>query len=535
MVGGIRNYSFQTRRSLLMNFWKFLVSHQREIFQQTLEHLELTVIALGIAVIIGVSIGVVLTRNQRYSPQVIGVVGVIQTIPSVALLGFLLPLLGIGVTPAIVALFLYALLPIVRNTYTAIEEVDSSIKEAAKGMGMPDFQILFKVELPLAIPVIFAGIRTAAVTTVGVATLCALIAAGGLGEFIFRGIALNNVNMMLAGAIPAAALALLLDFVLGFLQSRITRLLKPILIAAAILLLLSVSWLIIPQFFDHSFQAGFTAEFMERDDGYPGLQEHYDLNLDTVQLDSGLMYQAVSEGQVDVISGYSTDGRIQSYNLSVLEDDLHFFPPYYAAPLVRSETLNKYPQLREVFAKLAGQISDATMTELNYQVDHLNRPTIEVVKEFLTNLGFKTTVERTGSPDILIGGKSFTEQYILADAIAVLIENYTDLNVELKTGLAGTKIAFDALVKGEIDLYPEYTGTGLLVILKPDDNFLEQIIRDKNQVFDYVKQEFKQRYDLEWLEPFGFNNTYALMMRNQDTNNWNIHSISDLKKYLVNK
>ncbi|MBC6419854.1 MAG: ABC transporter permease subunit [Prochloron sp. SP5CPC1] len=184
-----------------MSLWEFFTSNIREIFDQTVQHIGLTVISLAIAVTVGVLVGVVLTRYPRFSTQVIGTVGVIQTIPSVALLGFLLPLLGIGVTPAIIALFLYALLPIVRNTYTGIEEVDGSIKEAAKGMGMPDLQILFKVELPLAIPVIFAGIRTAAVTTVGVATLSALIASGGLGEFIFRGIALNNVNMMLAGAI----------------------------------------------------------------------------------------------------------------------------------------------------------------------------------------------------------------------------------------------------------------------------------------------------------------------------------------------
>ena len=153
-----------------------------------------------------------------------------QTIPSVALLGFLLPLLGIGVVPAIVALFLYALLPIVRNTSTGIEEVDEFVREAARGMGMSDIQILTKVELPLAVPVIFAGIRTATVINVGVATLCALIASGGLGEFIFRGIALNNVNMILAGAIPAAMLAMFFDFVLGILQKFIRQLIKPVLI-----------------------------------------------------------------------------------------------------------------------------------------------------------------------------------------------------------------------------------------------------------------------------------------------------------------
>ena len=146
--------------------------------------------------------------------------GVIQTIPSLALLGFLLPLVGIGTTPAIIALFLYALLPIVRNTYTGIKEIDPAIKEATIGMGMTHFQMLRYVEFPLAFPVILAGIRTSTVINVGVATLCALIAAGGLGEFIFRGISLNNTQMILAGAIPASLLAIILDGTLGLIQKH---------------------------------------------------------------------------------------------------------------------------------------------------------------------------------------------------------------------------------------------------------------------------------------------------------------------------
>ena len=515
-----------------MSLWEFFTSNIREIADQTVQHIGLTVISLAIAVTVGVLVGVVLTRYPRFSTQVIGTVGVIQTIPSVALLGFLLPLLGIGVTPAIIALFLYALLPIVRNTYTGIEEVDGSIKEAAKGMGMPDLQVLFKVELPLAIPVIFAGIRTAAVTTVGVATLSALIASGGLGEFIFRGIALNNVNMMLAGAIPAAILALLFDFLLGILQKQVQRFLKPILIGAAIIVTVSVSWWLGPQIFNNSFLAGFPSEFMGRADGYPGLQKHYNLSLDSVQLDSGLMYDALKEKKVDVISGYSTDGRIKAYDLAVLEDDLHFFPPYYPASLIRGEVLKEYPELEGVLGKLAGKISDETMTQLNYQVDYLKKPTIEVVKGFLTELGLETSIERTGGSDIIIGSKGFTEQYLLAEMLGMVIENYTNLDVDLKTGLGGTKIAFDALVQGEIHMYPEYTGTGLFVILKAPEEVQKAIIQDKEEVFAYVKEQFKELYDLEWLEPFGFNNTYAMMMRREDTEKLNIRSISDLKDYL---
>ncbi len=516
----------------LISLWEFIVSHRGEMLEQTFEHLGLTVIALAIASCLGVSLGIILTRNQKIAENVLGGVGVIQTIPSVALLGFLLPILGIGRTPAIVALFLYALLPIVRNTFTGIEGVNAAIKEAAKGMGMPDLQILLKVELPLAIPVIFAGIRTATVTTVGVATLCALIASGGLGEFIFRGIALNNVDMILAGAIPAAGLAVLLDFILGLLQKNVAKYLKQILIGFVVLLVIFISFLIVPTLFNTSFQAAFTSEFMERADGYPGLRKHYDLRLDTVELDPGLMYKALREGQVDVISGFATDGRIKAYDLTVLEDDKNYFPPYYAAPVVRQDTLRQYPELREVFAKVAGKISDEKMAELNYQVDNEQKPTLEVAKSFLEELGLKTSTKRQGNSDIVIGSKNFTEQYILADILAVLIENYTSLDVELKTGLAGTKIAFDALTQGSIDMYPEYTGTGLLVILQPDEETLNRIMGDKDEVLEYVRERSKNRYQVEWLEPFGFNNTYALMMREDEANELDISSISDLKEYV---
>lgn len=512
-----------------MGLWQFFISHQQEIAQQTVTHLGLTAVSLTIAILIGVSGGVLLTRYQQAADKVIGAVGIIQTIPSVALLGFLLPLLGIGATPAIVALFLYALLPIIRNTYTGIEEVENSITEAARGMGMPDRQILFKVELPLAVPVLFAGIRTAAVATVGIATLSALIGSGGLGTFIFRGIALNNVEMILAGAIPAAALALLLDFGLGILQPRIVSLLKPLLISVAIILVLLLSLFFLSSLRPQPLKAGFTSEFMERADGFPGLQKHYNFSLDTVELDPGLMYEAIREKKVDIISGFSTDGRIKAYNLMVLEDDKNYFPPYYAAPLVRGETLRKYPQLQPALAQLAGKISDKKMIELNDHVDRLKESPQKIVRDFLSELGLKTATERQGNPDIIIGSKNFTEQYILAEIMSVVIENSTDLDVELKTGLAGTKICFDALEKGAIDIYPEYTGTGLLVIIQANEKVQNEIMQDKDKVFAYVQQQSKQRYDLDWLAPFGFNNSYALMMRTEDTKRLEIKSISDLK------
>ena len=511
----------------------FFFDHRGEILERTVEHIGLTVVAMMIAVCIGLPLGVMLTRRKKIAGPVLGAIGVIQTIPSVALLGLLLPLLGIGAAPAIVALFLYALLPIVRNTYTGINEVSGSVTEAARGMGMTDTQILIKVELPLAAPVIFAGVRTATIINVGIATLCALIAAGGLGEFIFRGIALNNVQMVMAGAIPAALLALLFDLVLSLVQKYLRRVLKPVLAVGAVVMVAALAAAIVSRAAGRdTTRAGFTAEFMERADGYPGLRNAYGLDLETVELDPGLMYKALKEGKVDVIGGFSTDGRIRAYNLLVLEDDRHFFPPYHAAPIVRGETMRKNPVLAEVFAKLEGRISNEEMAELNFRVDRGGETPAGVAHAFLREAGFKTSVVRDGEGDFIVGSKNFTEQFILARMFEILVENYSDLDVELKTGLAGTKICFDALAAGEIDCYPEYTGTGLLVILKADEQTRDKLITDRDHVYAYVKEASKARYDVDWLFPLGFNNSYALMMRSDDARRLGIETISDLENHL---
>ena len=189
-----------------------------EIPRLTVEHLYLTGIAMGFAVLIGTSLGIALSRFQWLATPILGTASIIQTIPSLAILGFMIPFLGIGAKPAIAALFLYALLPIIRNTYTSIIGIDPALIEAATGMGMTRRQILVSVRLPLALSIIMAGIRTATVICVGIATLCAFIGAGGLGTLIIRGISMVNNKVILAGAIPAALLALALDFLLGRLE-----------------------------------------------------------------------------------------------------------------------------------------------------------------------------------------------------------------------------------------------------------------------------------------------------------------------------
>ncbi len=512
---------------------EFFIDNLAEIGVQTLEHLWITVAAMIIATILGIFIGVILTRSKKLTGPILGIVGVFQTIPSLALLGFMIPIFGIGVLPAIIALFLYALLPIVRNTYTGIIKVDKSVKEAAIGMGMTDTQLLTKIELPLATPVIFAGIRTAFVINVGVATLCALIAAGGLGEFIFRGISMNNVNMIFAGAIPAATLALGFDYLLGRLQKKIHLVIKPVMLGFGSVAIIALAFLFINSSSKHEFTGGFLSEFIHREDGFQGLKKTYNLKMDSKEMDAGLMYDALKNGDVDIVSGFSTDGRIKAYQLKTLEDDKHYFPPYYAAPMVRGETLRKFPQLKEAFELLSGNISNEVMTEMNYRVDEDHIPPRKVAAEFLKSIGLNQQNSRAGGDaDIIVGSKNFTESYILAEMFDILIESQTQLTVDLKLGFGGTKLNFDAMENGEIDLYPEYTGTALLLLLQPEKEIVDSLIADKDMVFEYVKTHSKANHDYEWLPPLGFNNTFAILMKEEEAGKHGIESLSDLSAYL---
>ncbi len=508
----------------MTEYVQFILSRLPEIGWLTVEHVRITLISVALAVAIGVPLGVVLVRARQLATPVIGATSVIQTIPSLALLGFMIPLLGIGVKPAIVALFLYALLPIVRNTYTGIDGVDPALVEAGRGMGMTDVQMLRKVQIPLSLPVIMAGIRTSTVINVGVATLCALIGAGGLGELIFRGIAMVNSQMILAGALPAAILALVFDGALGLIQGGLIkgrrasyRLIAGLVLSMGLILVAFVPsgfgkktekqitigskefteqiilgemlaqlvesrtgvtvekkfglggtmvcfnalkngeidlypeytgtgltailnrevvtdpdevYRIVRDEFERKFDLvwlrpfgfnntyalamrsdqaeqlglskisdlsgrdlglvpGFTQEFLERPDGYPGLVKDYALEFaaEPRGMDPGLMYIALKEGNVDIICAFATDGRIPAFDLRVLEDDRHYFPPYYAAPLVREETLARVPELGSILNELAGVITDEKMASLNYQVDEEGKAPETVASEFLREAG----------------------------------------------------------------------------------------------------------------------------------------------------
>ena len=200
-----------------MNPFAYILDNRGEVLAVTLEHLVLVSVSMALALAIGLPLGIAMTRRKGLRRPILTFANLMQTLPSIALFGFLIgiPFIGLGARNAIVALVLYALLPIVRNTYIGIAEVDPAIREAATGMGMTGWQLLRRIEIPLAMGVIFAGIRVATVISVGLATLAGLIGAGGLGTFIFRGVAMVNSQVILAGAIPAAAMALAADFMLG--------------------------------------------------------------------------------------------------------------------------------------------------------------------------------------------------------------------------------------------------------------------------------------------------------------------------------
>ena len=208
-----------------MNLWQFVVQNHVEVVELTLEHLWLVALSTGLAVLVGIPLGILITRRPWLNKPVLGSANIIQTIPSLALFGFLLPAPWIGARAdrlAILALMLYALLPLIRNTYAGIKGVDPAVVEAGRGMGLTDRQLLFQVELPLALGVIIAGVRVATVISVGLATIAAAIGAGGLGEYIFRGLAMVNNTVILAGAIPAALMALAADVGLGWLEKKLS-------------------------------------------------------------------------------------------------------------------------------------------------------------------------------------------------------------------------------------------------------------------------------------------------------------------------
>ncbi|WP_426350146.1 glycine betaine ABC transporter substrate-binding protein [Alloiococcus sp. CFN-8] len=520
----------------IKGFFTFISSRSDQILNLAVEHIELTLYAVLFSILIGVPIGILITRVKKLSSPILALASIIQAVPSLALLGFMIPILGIGSTPAIVMVFLYSLLPIIKNTYTGLMNINPDTLEAARGMGLTKGQILRMIQFPLAMPVIMTGIRISAVTAVGLMTIAAFIGAGGLGYMVFSGVQTVNNYMILAGAIPACILALLMDLIIGKIELLVTpkgiktadgkikvgkREKSPfqkslaIKVAPAIFVLVLISTVAnaltkdttttisvgsknfneqhilahmvstlieentdikverkinlggssvvlnamkageldisieytgtafvnimgkeaisdsdetyrqAKEYFESNYELtwlkplGFnntytlavtkeladkynlktfsdlakiapeiiltcTIEFSTREDGLVGLQNLYNMNFGQVStVDGGLRYTSINSGQGDVIDAFSTDGLLKAFNLQVLEDDLKLFPPYHAAPVVRMDTLEKYPEIADELNKLSGLINDETMRELNYKVDKEEQDPRVVADTFL--------------------------------------------------------------------------------------------------------------------------------------------------------
>ncbi|WP_368504379.1 ABC transporter permease/substrate-binding protein [Alkalihalophilus sp. As8PL] len=368
----------------LNRLYQLFIQRQDLLWNALWEHIQLSLISLLIAVFIAVPLGVFLSRQTRIAEFVIGITAVLQTIPSLALLGFMILFVGIGTTPAIIALTAYALLPILRNTYTGISEVDPAIREAARGMGMNSYRRLVKVELPIAMPTVMAGIRTSMVLIVGTATLAALIGAGGLGDLIMTGIQRANNEYILLGAIPAALLALFFDFILRFTENR-------------------------------SKGASFTPI-------------------------------------VTVIS------------LALL---IVIIPP--------------------IVASQGG--SDA-------------------------------------STRLVVGGKEGAEPAIIGNMYKLLIEDQTDIQVTVQSGLGGTDFVYNALRGGDIDMYLEFSGTVVGDLLN-----IEDFSYDEREAYEQARDGIYEAEQLIFLEPMDYHNTYAIAVTSEFVEETGVETIADLDPY----
>ncbi|PTK67216.1 ABC transporter permease/substrate-binding protein [Staphylococcus borealis] len=488
-----------------------------EVFTTIVEHIQISFIALLIAILIAVPLGIALTKTKRLSEVIMNIAAILQTIPSLALLGLMIPIFGIGRLPAIIALVVYALLPILRNTYTGIKEVDPSLIEAAKGIGMKPMRRLTRVEFPIAMPVMMAGIRTAMVLIIGTATLAALIGAGGLGDLILLGIDRNNASLILIGAIPAALLAIMFDLILRYMEKLSY---KKLLITVGVMILIILLVIVVPLFgkkgdtitlagklgsepsiitnmykiliedetdntvdvkdgmgktsflfnalksddidgyleftgtvlgeltkedlkskkedavyqqakqslekkydmtmlepmkynntyalavkkdfakdnniktigdlqkVEDKLKPGFTMEFNDRSDGYKAVSKAYGLDLSNIKkMEPKLRYTAVEKGDINLIDAYSTDAELKQYDMVVLKDDKHVFPPYQGAPMFKEKFLKEHPEIKKPLNKLKGKISDEEMQEMNYKVTVKNEDPYKVAKHYLEQEG----------------------------------------------------------------------------------------------------------------------------------------------------
>lgn len=509
---------------MLQNMWLLFIEKKSFFFDLLFQHIGISLLAIIIAIIFGGIVGILISEFQKASKPTLGVINFLYTIPSISMLGFLIPFSGVGNATAVIALTVYALLPMVRSTHTGISNVDANILEAAKGMGSTRLQILFKIKLPLAMPVILSGIRNMVTMTIALAGIASFIGAGGLGVAIYRGITTNNTAMTMVGSLLIAILALIFDFILGFIEKRLSKrnvkakkvnriicIVSIILICGIVLTSilptakketvhvatkpmteqyvlgemldilieqdtdlnveltqgvgggtsniepamesgefdiypeytgtawnmvlkkdgiynedlfsslqneynkdLNMQWMGMYGFnntyglvvrkdiaekyniqtysdlkeISNELVFGAEYDFFEREDGYDALCKEYGFNFKkTMDMDIGLKYQAINQGKIDVMVIFTTDGQLSVSDVKVLTDDKKFYPSYMCGNVVRSEVVDKHPELTDVLDKLTGTISDSDMAQMNYEVESDGKEPRAVAEEFLENKG----------------------------------------------------------------------------------------------------------------------------------------------------
>jgi osmoprotectant transport system permease protein len=511
---------------MVKDIFELLITRWDFFGKLLLEHLGISFLAIAIAIVFGGIVGILISEYQKSAKWTLGVINFIYTIPSISMLGFLIPFSGVGNATAVIALTIYALLPMVRSVHTGLTNVDPAIVEAASGMGSTRRQILFKIKLPLAMPVIMSGIRNMVTMTIALAGIASFIGAGGLGVAIYRGITTNNAAMTIDGSLLTAALALIADLILGIVEKRMNKHSKKakrkhkhralgitaIILACFVAVTAAVTinrnndtiriatkpmteqyvigemldilieqdtdlnveltqgvgggtsniepamenaeFDLYPEYTGTAWNAvlkkdsvysedqfdkleaayekmgmewtcmygfentyglavrkdiadkynlktysdlkdvapnltfGAEYDFFERQDGYDALCDTYGLQFgQTMDLDIGLKYQALEEKQIDVMVIFTTDGQLSDADAVVLTDDKDFFPSYLCGNVVRTEVLEKHPELQDVFDKLTGQIQNEDMIKMNYDVEVDGKEPRDVAKAFLKERG----------------------------------------------------------------------------------------------------------------------------------------------------
>lgn len=494
------------------NLVNTFIERKSDFFKALFEHLQISLVALLIAMLIAIPLAILINKNKKLTEFMLQLTGIMQTIPSLALLGLFIPIFGIGIVPAVIALVIYAIFPIMQATVTGLNEIDPSLLEASEAFGMTEWEKLKKYKLEIAMPVIVSGVRTSAVMVIGTATLAALVGAGGLGSFILLGIDRNDSSLILIGAISSALLAILFSVGINALKKqRMKNILRSLLIMVLVLAISFVPFgakkndklviagklgaepeilinmykylieentdieveikpnfgktsflyeavksgdidiypeftgtvvssllkekvevsndprkvyelardeiakqddlaLLEPMTYQNTYAlavkrdyaeehklksisdlkkvedeivAGFTLEFNDRDDGNKGLKSLYNLDLEVKTMEPSLRYQAIDSGEVQLVDAYSTESNIKRYDLVVLEDDLGLFPPYQGAALMKIDTLDKYPQIKDILEQLSGKITEEEIIDMNYDVDVKGRSAKDVAIEFI--------------------------------------------------------------------------------------------------------------------------------------------------------